>query len=197
MTQASSGSPAPTSAARALARVAVVGTSCSGKTTFAQQLAARLGVPHVELDALYWGSAWTVRPEFHHDVAVAAEQPRWVIDGNYTAVRELVWSRATTIVWLDYSFPRVFGRALRRTALRIVGRERLYGGNRETVRNSLFSADGIPWWVIRTHAKRRREFPVLLARPQYSHATVMRFRTPPEAAAFLGRLGGEHAWSAS
>jgi adenylate kinase family enzyme len=180
-----------------LARVAVVGTSCSGKTTFAERLAALLGVPHFELDALYWGAAWTVRPEFHHDVALAAEQPRWVVDGNYTAVRDLVWGRATTIVWLDYSFPRVFGRALRRTVLRVVSKKRLYGGNRETVRNSFISADGIPLWVIRTHAKRRREFPGLLARPQYSHATVIRFRTPPAAAAFLDRLGGEQAWSTS
>jgi ATP-dependent protease Clp ATPase subunit len=35
-------------------RIVFVGTSCSAKTTLARTLASRLGVPHVELDGLYW-----------------------------------------------------------------------------------------------------------------------------------------------
>ena len=37
-----------------LTRVVVVGTTCSGKTTYAGRLARALGAQHVELDALYW-----------------------------------------------------------------------------------------------------------------------------------------------
>jgi adenylate kinase family enzyme len=37
----------------------VVGTSAVGKTTLAAALSRRLGVPHIELDALYWGPGWT------------------------------------------------------------------------------------------------------------------------------------------
>ena len=40
-------------------RVSVVGSSGSGKTTVARQLAEALGVPHVELDALHWGANWS------------------------------------------------------------------------------------------------------------------------------------------
>ena len=178
---------------RDLARVAVVGTTGAGKTTFARRLATALGAPHVELDGLHWGPGWTVRPEFRDDVSSATAQTRWVVDGNYSAVRDLVWARATAIVWLDYSFACVFARALRRTIVRVASGEPLYAGNRETVRNSLFSADGVPWWVVRTHARRRREFPRLLQRPEYSHVTVMRVRTPSAAEAFLATLGGEHA----
>lgn len=36
-------------------RVAIVGTSCSGKSTLARELSRRLGTPHVELDELFWG----------------------------------------------------------------------------------------------------------------------------------------------
>ena len=43
----------------------MVGTSCSGKTTFARRLATSLGTQHVELDSLYWGSKWTLRPDFN------------------------------------------------------------------------------------------------------------------------------------
>ncbi|HEV8143011.1 MAG TPA: hypothetical protein VGQ77_09135 [Methylomirabilota bacterium] len=116
---------------------------------------------------------------------LAAEQPHWVVDGNYAAVRDIVWPRCSAIVWLDYSFVRVFFRALRRTARRIVTGERLYGGNRETIANALFDPTGIPWWVMRTHAKRRRDYPTLLRRPEYSHVTVIQLRTPAAAEAFL------------
>jgi adenylate kinase family enzyme len=168
-----------------LTRVAVVGTSGAGKTTFGRRLAGVIGSPFVELDALYWGPAWTPRMEFQADVQRAIDQPRWVIDGNYSAVRDLIWRRATAIVWLDYSFACVFWRALRRTARRVVTREPLYSGNRESVRTALLERDGIPWWVIRTHGRRRREYPGLFGRPEYAHATMIRFDRPAAAEAFL------------
>ena len=168
-----------------LSRVVVVGTSCAGKTTLAGRLAGMLGTEHVELDAVYWGPGWTPRPDFVETVRAIADRPGWVIDGNYSAVRDVIWRRSSAIVWLDYSFARVFSQALRRTARRIITRERLYGGNRETVRNALFEADGIPWWVIRTHGKRRREYPELFKRPEYGHAAVIQFDRPAAAEAFL------------
>ena len=94
-----------------LRRVVVVGTRPSGKTTFARRLAGVLGSQHVELDALYWGPEWTPRPDFQGDVLAAVQYEHWVIDGNYTAVRDLIWRRCTAIVWLDYSFARVFAQA--------------------------------------------------------------------------------------
>jgi adenylate kinase family enzyme len=172
-----------------LTRVVVIGTSCSGKTTLARRLASILGTRHVELDSLYWGPGWTPRPDFRQAVLVAAEGPRWVIDGNYSAVRDMIWRRCTSIVWLDYSFARVFSRALRRTGRRIITRERLYADNRETIRGALFDIDGIPWWVVRTHGRRRREFPALFERAEYGHATVIRLPTPTAARTLLAQLG--------
>jgi adenylate kinase family enzyme len=171
-----------------LTRVVVVGTSCSGKTTLARRLARILASEHVELDSLYWGPAWTPRPDFTRNVLAIAAQPRWVIDGNYSAVRDMIWRRSSAIVWLDYSFARIFSQALRRTTRRIVRRERLYAGNRETVRNALLDTDGIPWWVIRTYAKRRRDFPKLFGRPEYGHATVIQLNRPAAAETFLAEV---------
>src|SRR5262245_3643892 len=168
-----------------LARVVVVGTSCAGKTTLARRLAGILGSEHVELDSVYWGPEWTPRPDFIQTVLGIAQGPRWVIDGNYSAVRDIIWRRSSAIVWLDYSFARVFSQALRRTARRIITRERLYSGNRETIGTALFDTDGIPWWVIRTHGKRRRDFPELFKRPEYGHAAVIQLDRPAAAEAFL------------
>jgi adenylate kinase family enzyme len=168
-----------------LARVVVVGTSCSGKTTFARRLASILGPQHSELDSLYWGPEWTPRPDFAQEVLAAAQPPRWVIDGNYSAVRDIMWRRCTAIVWLDYSFARVFSRALRRTVRRVATGERSFAGNRETIGNQLFDTEGVLWWVVRTHGKRRREFPDLFRRPEYGHVTVIQLHTPAAAEAFL------------
>ena len=114
-----------------LARVVVVGSSCAGKTTLARSLARRSRVPHTELDSLYWGPGWTPVPpeEFRSRVRDVAAEPSWIVDGNYSVVRDIVWSRATALIWLGLSFPLVFSRALRRTFERIATQEKLFAGN--------------------------------------------------------------------
>lgn len=98
-------------------RINVVGTTGSGKTTAAKLLAKRLGLPRIELDALFWKPDWGETPdeEFLPAVDEATRGDRWVLDGNYSRTRSIVWPRVDTIIWLDYSFPRVFGQLLRRT----------------------------------------------------------------------------------
>jgi adenylate kinase family enzyme len=171
-----------------LTRVVVVGTSCSGKTTFARSLAEELGSPHVELDALHWGPNWSMRADFAERVAAAAAQPSWVMDGNYSKIRSILWPRATAIVWPNYSFALTFGRALRRTATRIITRERLWWDNRETVRNALFDREGVLWWILRTYRRRRREYRELMRAPEYAHVDFLEMPSPAAAEAFLGGL---------
>ena len=73
-------------------RVSVVGTSGSGKTTFAGALAAALGARHIELDAINWQADWKDLNKYDPDefirrvtTAIAAES--WVSCGNYGKVR--------------------------------------------------------------------------------------------------------------
>jgi len=175
---------------KATQRIVVIGTSGAGKTAFARELALGLGAPHVELDALYWLPNWTQREpgEFRELVDQATAQERWIVDGNYRHVRDLVWKRATDLVWLDYSFATVFSRALRRTLRRITTGQLIHNGNRETFRGAFLSWHGIPIWVLRTYWRRRREHPALLTDPHYAHLKVTTFASPPEAAAFLNRI---------
>jgi len=85
-------------------RVAVVGTTGSGKTTFATALAGKLGVPHLELDSIFHQPGWQPLEleSFLRQVAAFAAVDGWVIDGNYSAVRDLVWAAADTVVWSSW-----------------------------------------------------------------------------------------------
>jgi adenylate kinase family enzyme len=126
-------------------KIAIVGTSGSGKTTLARQTSQRLAIPHVELDTLHWEPNWTEATieVFRSRVATALSGDAWVVDGNHSKIRPLVWSRADTIVWLDYAFAIVMGRILQRTIRRVVLREECCNGNRETFQKSFLSGDSV------------------------------------------------------
>ena len=117
-------------------RLVVIGVSGSGKTTLARQIARTLDLPHVELDALYWEANWQAasRPVFRGRVQEATAGDAWVVDGNYSQSRKIVWSRATHLAWLDYGLISVMGRVLWRTACRLFAQQELWNGNRESVR---------------------------------------------------------------
>ena len=170
-------------------RVAVVGTSGSGKTTFAGALAARLGCCHVELDALHWEPSWKMAEleVFRQRVAEATAGHAWVTDGSYSKVRDLVWGRADTLVWLDYPLALVLARLFRRTARRLFTREELWGGNRERLRDHL-GRESLFLWAVQQHGRNRRRYPEALADPADTHLRLVRHRSPREAASWLAAL---------
>jgi adenylate kinase family enzyme len=172
------------------ARIVVVGTSGSGKTTTARRIAQILNIPHVELDALHWEPHWIEADLaiFRQRADEATRGESWTLDGNYSKVRDIVWPRATTILWLDYSFPLVMWRIITRTLRRSLTREQLWNGNRETVRGAVFGRDSIILWSLTTYHRRRREYPELFARPEHSHLTVIRQRSPKETERWLAEL---------
>jgi adenylate kinase family enzyme len=174
-----------------LRRTVIVGTSCAGKTTFAQGLAGTLGFRHIELDALHWLPDWVARPdeEFRRLVAAEVSGESWVADGNYRKVRDIVWPRATAIVWLDYPFRLVAYRALSRTLRRVMQRQVLYSGNRETLGKSFFSRDSILLWVLQTHRANRREYSALSTEGACRHARIIALSSPSRAREFLNHVG--------
>lgn len=182
------GSRSPHSSSCSL-RLVVIGVSGSGKTTFAGQIARKLSLPHIELDALYWEPDWQAssRPVFRGRVQAATAAEAWVVDGNYSHSRDIVWSRASHLVWLDYSLPRVMWRVVSRTVRRIVSQQELWSGNRESLRGSL-GRDSIVWYALTNYHRRRREYPALLAGEKFEHLTVYRFNRPQEASRWLQSL---------
>ena len=165
----------------------VVGTSGAGKSRFASRLARATGARHIELDAFKHGPNWTERSqeEMRRRTAEAiGAADTWVVDGNYTEVRDVVWPRATTLVWLDYSKPLVMSRIIRRSLGRVVMRTELWNGNRSDWRRWGDPTHPIRWaWS--THAYNRVRYESVTALPEWSHLEVVRLRRPREARALL------------
>ena len=173
-----------------LSRVIVIGTSSTGKTTFARELAGRLDLDHTDLDSLFWLPGWKERDDedFRARVAAWARRECWVVDGNYSRVRDLLWTRATAVIWLDYPFLLVLWRSLKRTVRRAITGEEICNGNRESFRKSFLSRDSILLWVIQTHAKNRERYAAVYEDWAYPNAAKIRLESPAEAKAFLARL---------
>jgi adenylate kinase family enzyme len=173
-------------------RIVVVGTSGAGKTTMAKNIASTLDLPCIELDRLHWEPNWealteTNPDEFVRRVSTAVSADAWVNDGNYEVVRDLIWRRATHLVWLDYPRAVIMYRVVKRSVARALSQEELWAGNREDWRHWLRPSHPIRWaWS--TWKERRSRFEQLLTGCQYEHLVVLRLRTPREASSVAREL---------
>lgn len=168
-------------------RISIVGTTGSGKTTIARQVAQHLQIPHIELDALHWEPNWqAASPQvFRERVTEALSGDRWVVDGNYSAVRDIIWSQANTVVFLDYSFWLIMVRLLQRTMRRSLKQEELWNGNREGIRKSFLSQESIVLWMLQTYQRNRKQYPLLFQRAEYAHLSVVHLQSPQMAEEWL------------
>ena len=176
-------------------RVSVVGTSGSGKSTLASQLAEILGVPHLELDAVHHQPDWEPLPadELRRVVAARAAAGGWVIDGNYGRVRDLVWARADTVVWLDLPKRTVMRQVVWRTLRRVALRRELWNGNRERWRN-FFTWDpeqSVISWAWHKHAPDRARYAAAAASPANAHLRFVRLTSRRDVARFLAAARSE------
>ena len=149
-------------------------------------------MPHLELDAVFWGPGWQLR-----DPAAARDAVRafldgaldgWVADGNWNTRLAGLLDDADVVVWLDYPRRVVLPRVVRRTLARGATRRELWHGNRERLRTVVLRDPerNIVRWSWTQHAAYRERYTALAE----SGAPVVRLRRPREARRWLESLPG-------
>ncbi len=152
-------------------------------------MAGALEAPLLELDAIFHQPRWTPLDDdtFLARVMEATEAERWVVDGNYSTVREPVWERADTVVWFDLPFAVVMARTIRRTVRRTVTRQELWNGNKEPWSN-LYSWNpqkSIIAWAATRHGVYRRRYGDAEHDPRWAGLEFVRLGSQRQVDAFL------------
>lgn len=173
-------------------RIVVVGSTGSGKTTLAKDIAARCQIPHIELDSLFWKADWQETPdgEFISKIRTALDNAgdSWVIDGNYSRIQPIIFPLADTIVWLDYPLRVSFLRLLKRTLRRVFTREKLWSGNRESAKAALLSKESLLYYALKSYRRRKARYARLMMSDQYPHLRFIRLYHPRETVQLLDWL---------
>lgn len=171
-------------------RITVIGVTSSGKTTVARRLSQLLGLPHIELDSLYWNAGWSPTPKeiFRDRVAKALCGDAWVTDGNYREARRYTWGWANTLVWLDYPLSVILWQLAKRTLQRILTKEELWNGNHETWKGAFFDKESLFLYAIQSQKKHRREYPEAFRIPEYAHLKIIHLKSRRETARWLNEL---------
>lgn len=84
-------------------RILVLGGCGSGKSTLSVQLARRMGLPVVHLDAEFWQPGW-VEPgkvAWRERVAELAAQDAWIMDGCFANTLDIRLPRCDSVILLE------------------------------------------------------------------------------------------------
>jgi len=170
-------------------RISIIGASGSGKSVLARKLADKLDMPLHQLDHLRRGTGGRRLGDaaFAKVVAEVVQGDNWIVDGHYRCVRQMIWQRASLIIWLDYPLGFVMRRLIDRYRAKVVALKRnapADAGQPE--------ADSATWGSRIKRLGRapweKREYPALLGAAEDAGCRVIRLKDPAEADAFLDEI---------
>lgn len=166
-------------------RILIVGNSGGGKSTLARGLGARLRLPVIHLDALFWKPGWVEsdKTEFRAVVARALTGKAWICDGNFSSNWDLTMPLADTVIWIDQPRLLCLARAIWR-ALTQFGRARadLAPGCPEKLDLKFYL------YILGYDARSKPRLLKALAE-HGAHARLVHLRSDRDIARFLGGLG--------
>lgn len=136
-------------------RIWILGPPGSGKTTLGRLLSEEKDIPFFELDSYYWEENWNKvdEEEFREKVLnIISNNPMWLIEGQYSNIKDIVLQKVDTIICLDVSIYTVLKRVIKRSTKRILTKERLWSNNVENI--SMVFGRFIPY-ILKNHNKNR------------------------------------------
>ena len=86
-------------------RVIIIGCGGAGKSTLAQKMGQKTGLPVVHLDKLFWKPSWveSTPEEIDEKIRQELDKPQWIMDGNFNRTLPMRVARADTVIYLDFS----------------------------------------------------------------------------------------------
>ena len=86
-------------------RVIIIGCGGAGKSTLAQKMGQKTGLPVVHLDKLFWKPGWveSTPEEIDGKIRQELDKPQWIMDGNFNRTLPMRVARADTVIYLDFS----------------------------------------------------------------------------------------------
>ncbi len=169
-------------------KINVIGTTGSGKSQFSVRLAKTLNFRYIEMDRVYWKPNWSepTTEEFLNSLENELCYESWVLDGNYSRTNDLKWSKADTVIWLNYSYIRTLYQILKRSILRATFKQELWPntGNKESYRK-LFSKESIVLWFFKNYSRNTKRYPELFKSKKYGKINFIILNSPKEANDFL------------
>lgn len=174
-------------------KINIVGTSGSGKTTFARQLAQELNLTYIELDDLFWMDDWQQTPddEFLKKIknVMAQSVDGYVIDGNYTRTIHLTWQELDTVIWLDLPFYLNLYQSIKRALYRTISNKPMWQNSNNTESfQRMLSRDSIIFWMMKTHQKNRKKYQDRMKNPDYAHIHFIHLRSRRQIQKFLEKI---------
>ncbi len=161
-------------------RIAIIGLSGSGKSTFANKLGKKLNRPVIHLDKEYWTCDWKRRytsDEWNKFSEDLINQDEWIIDGNYRSTMASRLNRADIIIFFD--FPK--WRCLLRAFIRIFNKKPPFDkseGTKERISWELIK------YIIKFSKSELEEFVL-----NYKDKIIYRVKNNRDTEALLNKLG--------
>lgn len=86
-------------------KIAVIGISSSGKSTFSRRLSEIIDVPLYHMDALFWKGNWEAVPEktYLQEHESLIQKPEWIVEGYVDKKMSSRLRDADLVLYLDYS----------------------------------------------------------------------------------------------
>jgi len=177
-------------------RIHIMGNTCAGKSTLAEQLAIVLRIPAVDLDALNWLPNWvgltqTDPAAFDRRLSEATAGDHWVVAGSYSAhCQRVFWPRLQTVIWLDLSLVRIVTRVFARSWRRHRSGELLWGTNTERIwpHFKVWHEDSLVQWAVTQQRRKQRWMLAQILDPRWAHIRFIRLRSPAEVDALVNAL---------
>jgi adenylate kinase family enzyme len=170
-------------------RTIIFGSTGIGKTTMVKRIADEFSIPVIDIDTLRREAGKSESPEqvFSFLVADRVRGETWIIDGSYTSVQDILWSRAEAIVWLDFSFGVFLSRLIKRSLYRIFIRKK--SEKPVKARNQPASERaGNYLRAILTGKQRRERYFATLYNSKHTHLHIIRLTSPEDATLWLKLL---------